>query len=185
MFFVTSTSLDLSGIVSADIFQFACQFIDLKTLILESCQISFIPEELSNLKKLDYLSLANNDISDFRIDVLPELTHLDLRNNKLSNFPIIPVTVEDLYLADNNISTIPSFLQKYTNLISIDLSYNKLRKISENSAFFKLPYLETLNLRDNLISSFPFIKLKHGPFEVYLGGNDVIFPSSYDEFVVF
>jgi Leucine-rich repeat (LRR) protein len=179
------TYLDLSGIVSADIFQFACQFIDLEFLILESCQISFIPEDLSNLKKLNWLSLANNNISDFHIDVLPELTHLDLRNNKLSNFPIIPVTVEDLYLTNNNISTIPSFIQKYTNLISIDLSYNKLRKISENSAFFKLPYLETLNLRDNLISSFPFIKLKHGPFSVYLGGNDVIFPSSYDEFVVF
>lgn len=87
---------------------------------------------------------------------------LNLSNNRLEEFPGILFKKESpiyyLILAGNGMKTIPngSIEGKYAYLLeAIDLSYNKLNRLSDDFYAITLPYLTGIDLSYNNFSEFP------------------------------
>ncbi len=150
-----------------------------KTLELRNCDITTLPQELSDCIWLDTLYLSANKISDISclksltqlkglllssnqisdISYLKNLTHLKRLN--LSENQIIDISclkdltqLEGLYLDDNLISDI-SFLKNLIHLRGLDLSNNQ---ISDISALKDLTHIRDLYLDHNQISDIHLLK---------------------------
>lgn len=108
----------------------------LEYLNLENNDINEVPEAIMNLRRLSYLYLANNDISIVRNDSFLEfadnLKAISLQTNHLTS---IPVTA----------------LSKCTNILHLNLGYNKISTV-EPGSFDWAENLEILLLRNNIIS---------------------------------
>ncbi|CAG9331722.1 unnamed protein product [Blepharisma stoltei] len=105
---------------------------------------------MGNLKRHKYiqiLKLDQNSISEITgIDELPNLQFLSLNENKITYISGLPLSIQQLYLAHNQISKIGTGLQGLVNLRILDLSYNQissLRGLEESES------LMTLLLRGN------------------------------------
>eukprot|EP00559_Dactyliosolen_fragilissimus_P004222 CAMPEP_0184865760 /NCGR_PEP_ID=MMETSP0580-20130426/18958_1 /TAXON_ID=1118495 /ORGANISM="Dactyliosolen fragilissimus" /LENGTH=342 /DNA_ID=CAMNT_0027365071 /DNA_START=303 /DNA_END=1331 /DNA_ORIENTATION=- len=120
--------------------------------------------QLSGLTSLEELWLGKNKIE--RIDGLQNLRNLrrlDVQSNRLTvvdNLNAQVDSLEELYLADNGIddigaSHINGLKLEFTNLITLDLSKNRIKTCSH---FAHLKNLEDLWLSGNKIDSFEAIK---------------------------
>ena len=113
------------------------------TLDLSSLSITNI-EGLQYFDNLEYLSLADNNISDIsKLSGLTSLQGLDLAQNViLSNISALSglVNLEYLYLYENDISDITA-LSGLINLIELDLSRNNISNISVLNGLTSLGYL--------------------------------------------
>ncbi|MDO5462170.1 MAG: hypothetical protein Q4F99_01595 [bacterium] len=101
----------------------------LKSLWLSDNHLQSLPKELVNASQLTYLNLDRN-----RLLNLPDLRQLPLRwlrlnENQLSTWPLIPNSIERLYLAHNRLTFIPS---KPTNLKEAELSYNPITQLPDD-----------------------------------------------------
>ena len=102
------------------------------------------------------LSLAGNSIQSPLVDSpndILQLKKLDLSNNHLSKVPLFGANtlLSNVMLTNNLISDIiPSYLFQIPNLITIDISNNKLN--GSIPSLVGLQYLQTLNLENNKLS---------------------------------
>lgn len=91
------------------------------SLHLDDCALKVVPDQISQLEYLEYLSLRNNQIKflpDFFKD-LKNLQSLDLSYNKLEEFPSVlfkMTSLERLELYVNEIEEIPEEIINLTNL---------------------------------------------------------------------
>jgi len=112
---------------------------NLKTFILSYGKLykhlTEIPKEIGNIKKLEKLSLFNNQLTE-----IPE---------ELGNL----TNLQELYLNDNKLTEIPKELGNLNNLKYLFLSYNKLTKIPKEMG--NLTNLHTLNLSNNQLTEIP------------------------------
>jgi len=111
--------------------------IGIKSLDLSRNQIHEVPIELSHLLNLRTLNLSKNKLDD-------------------KSFPTVLenlVFLEELNLAGNNLTEIPSFVMNLPRLKVLKLAENKITYIP--SALFKVSSLERLYLGDNQLSSIP------------------------------
>lgn len=97
----------------------------LEQLWLSDNQLRTLPSALTNTS-LTYLNLDRNLLRE-----LPDLRRLPLRwlrlnENQLSSWPLMPDTVERLYLAHNRLTQIPS---KPAQLKEAELSYNPITQL--------------------------------------------------------
>jgi Leucine-rich repeat (LRR) protein len=112
---------------------------------------------LSGLKKLKFLDISWNQITDYSFfKDLNNLNSLDLSGNKITDYSFLKdlKSLNSLNLSRNNISDI-SFLKDLKSLNSLNLIDNQISDIS----FLKdLKSLNSLNLSRNNISDISFLK---------------------------
>ncbi|ESQ35368.1 hypothetical protein EUTSA_v10006929mg [Eutrema salsugineum] len=147
-------SLGISGPLPSKIVRLSSS---LQSLNLSSNFISGkIPKEISSLKNLRSLVLANNRFNGSVPDLrgLSNLQELNLGGNKLGP-EVVPLLASNLItvsLKNNSFgSKIPEQIKKLNKLQSLDLSSNKF--IGSVPRFlFSLPALQNLSLAQNLLS---------------------------------
>ncbi|MEZ7278430.1 COR domain-containing protein [Pseudoalteromonas sp. 68 DY56-GL68] len=130
----------------------------IKSFCLRDCNLTSMPDELSLMPGLVYLSLPYNDISsiDFDFSIFKEMEGLDFTSNNLSSLPesIIHLKrLEDLTINENNFDTIPTSIFKLKSLVLLSMSFNNLMDI--NAEISNLSNLFFLNFNDNKIESLP------------------------------
>ncbi|CAH0719725.1 unnamed protein product, partial [Brenthis ino] len=133
---------------------------ELRILELSSALFSGEISTGSSLEALTWLGLDNNNIHFISSDDLanfPSLEYLNLDFNKIIEFPSKvsrtsrSYKIKELRLSYNYVSRIDAdFLEKLTELQSIDLSNNRMHNISERS-FCNLWNLAYLNLAGNVV----------------------------------
>ena len=163
---------------------FPKKFVDiatLKVLLLNGNLIEKLPEDFGYLCNIDDLDLSDNQIKELpeSFGNLKSLKKLNLSKNQITILPVgleSLISLNDLNLCSNNLhSLIPGFgkltsleilqcqynkIQKFStfteaaNIKQLSLGYNRIKEI-EGEVFDKLPFLVTLDLRDNAISSIP------------------------------
>eukprot|EP01127_Copromyxa_protea_P015388 TRINITY_DN4423_c0_g1_i2.p1 TRINITY_DN4423_c0_g1~~TRINITY_DN4423_c0_g1_i2.p1 ORF type:complete len:1454 (+),score=193.03 TRINITY_DN4423_c0_g1_i2:579-4364(+) len=113
---------------------------------LSNNQISGTVPDL-DIRTLNYLYLANNQITAINNEFKPSLYTLDLSGNKLTSLPTLNIFT--LLLSNNQITGFN--LPKFPLIKTLDLSHNKLTNIP--TAIFSLSSLTYLNLSGNPITS--------------------------------
>jgi len=171
----------------------ALQIPSLRTLHIENCGLSKLPEEIANSKdSLQRLKLPRNklervpesltrcialqqlDISGNRITALPEifmgmgkLKELSLARNLLTVVPGSIAALESLKMLDlsgNRLSTLPDGLGKLKNLEDLDVSGNKLARLVEDCA--GMERLRRVNAEKNQLQSVPVTLLRDTKVEI-------------------
>ncbi len=121
------------------------------------------------MKTLKTLNLSNNSMANntstlvSKLDKIKSLTKLevlDLSHNKLTKFPSTPISamtkLKELYLNDNQLTSIPTEIGKCTALKILDASNNKITSLS--SSIKKCTKLTKMNLANNKLSTIPSLK---------------------------
>lgn len=130
------------------------QFFNLKNFDLSKNHIKSV--DLIN-NKLLLLNLSCNNVEKFTSENITNLQYLDLSCNQISDFNKIKLNflnkIEEVNLSCNKIDEIPLnlFSPNSTNLKNLNLSFNRLRKISKKT-FYNLINIENLILSYNNIS---------------------------------
>ncbi|XP_066139331.1 leucine-rich repeat protein SHOC-2 [Euwallacea fornicatus] len=137
-----------------------CEVLD--TLDLAYNQISTLNHSLLPLKSLETLNLSNNLLSEFcfsEIFGLERLHRLELSYNQISNIvgpasnlvePNIRLT--ELKLDHNSLEVLNAALSGLSELLRLDLSYNKLRRISPDD-LINLDQLRLLDISHNQLKT--------------------------------
>lgn len=128
----------------------------LTTLNMQHNQLSALPDSLGRLSNLRVLECSNNQLTDLPSSLvqLTSLEQLFIRQNRLHVLPALPTqSLKELYLADNQITALPSdLLCGLVLLSSLELRGNKITALPEEA----LPStLTRLDLSNNDISLLP------------------------------
>ena len=145
---------------------------NLVELYLDNCNITNLPD-LSGISSLSYASFTNNQLS--KVNGLTGVYFMDLDSNSFTEVPIVknsgnlyslrmsnnPIknmlsitsytSLQFLYLANTNISSIPHTIDKLQKLEYLYMNNNKLFFLPTN--LLNLPELRTLYVENNLFSS--------------------------------
>ena len=142
-------------------------YVDVESFTCTHNKITVFPD-IFNAKSIHVMASVDfsyNQISEFEngenyrgINV----SQLNLSNNRLKEFPSILFKkgspLNYLVLSGNGMTTIPngSMEGKYTYMLeALDLSHNKLTKLSDDFYTVTLPYLTWIDLSYNCFSKFP------------------------------
>ncbi|KAJ3612098.1 hypothetical protein NHX12_020375 [Muraenolepis orangiensis] len=116
------------------------------------------PEQLEPLLALETLDLSGNNVVDIRADSFPllPLRNLILNANRISSlepgcFVNLSSTLQVLKLNRNRLSTIPAKIFQLPNLLHLELSRNRIRKV-EGLTFQGLHALRSLKMQRNGIN---------------------------------
>jgi Leucine-rich repeat (LRR) protein len=128
----------------------------LKSLILNDNNLQQLSFTNCKLEQLSLLTLANNQLKSFDMQLLhkhfPNLHRLLLWGNKLTDFSWSTqseeLELEEIFLSSNFLSTL-HLAGTYKTLITLDIAYNYLSSV--NLQEFVAPSLEILNLSFNPI----------------------------------
>ena len=115
--------------------------------------IDGLPEEISQLKKLETLILSNNVLSTFPDSFvnLKTLQTVNVSHNNLTEFPICfcqLIRVDFVDLSDNKITSIPNGID-VISAVEINLNRNQISIIPESVS--KCRRLKVLRLEENCI----------------------------------
>lgn len=117
------------------------------------------PSTFGTLPTLLEMDLSHNNLRDITRGALAKtsgLRFLTMTNNKLEKIFQIPISLNRLNLAHNEINEIPDKTWPTMNsLLNLDLSYNKLQNNLQKGSFAGLLTLQRLNLEANEISEIP------------------------------
>lgn len=146
-------------------------------LTLESCDLSKVPliNDLPNLdrvildnnkicspsfsetSKISYLSLVNNQITEYPHELPSNLATLDLSENYIAIIPESLLTknrsLKKLYLRENQLGYLPNSLCNLNDLRLLDVSKNQLRQLPESIG--NLPKMLSLNVSYNELTTLP------------------------------
>eukprot|EP01134_Creolimax_fragrantissima_P007047 CFRG7047T1 len=130
-----------------------CTFTKLTTLDLSNNRLTDISSQLASAcPKLAKLGLSDNrfTIIPVVIQFMSVLQVLDVSNNKLIGLGsyTLPTSLVVLQLHKNQITSFDRCVERLTNLNTLDLSHNLIRKLPD----LKLPHLVYLNLNGNSLS---------------------------------
>ncbi|XP_028853210.1 osteomodulin [Denticeps clupeoides] len=132
-------------------------------------------DTMKGLSSISILDLCNNRLTDAGVkgkilSGMKNLQQITMCGNKLKSMPSdLPTSVLQLSLENNSIASIPEgYFRKTPHLMSIRLSYNKLKSVPYT--VFNLSNLMELNLGHNQLSRAFFIPktLEH----LYINHND-------------
>lgn len=134
---------------------------------IENTKINDIPEELINIKILNYLELRNCNLE--KITKIPiNLKLLNIKKNKLSNIDslIFNDNLKILNFDDNIFNNLDFLNNKIEKLF---ISNNVIENINYNSNFDSLDYL---NLTNNLLTNIDLRQLKNLK-KLYISNNQI------------
>jgi len=132
------------------------------------------PEELFQLKHLEYLDIRENELETIpdSIAQLQMLKNLDMRLNQLTELPAemsqLPC-LNKLYLANNHFELVPAVVAHCPSLELIDLTNNKIASACEY--LVQSQSLNQIYLNNNLVTSFPFETITRPIEELNLSEN--------------
>ena len=149
------------------------QLVNLKSLDLDKNQIEFLPENIGNLQKLEYLNFSYNKVKDITIvKYLTNLTALFFHYNYVED--ILPiknlVNLNRLGARSNKIKDI-SAVVNLSALTLLDLNINQIKEIPKE--IVQLKKLKTCQLLYNNISNLPELKGLDSLDELWIGSNDL------------
>ncbi|XP_044755914.1 leucine-rich repeats and immunoglobulin-like domains protein 3 [Coccinella septempunctata] len=131
-------------------------------LLLGFNRITSLNNSLSGLRNLQFLNVTTNLMEEFsfeEIKGLEKLSAIDLSFNKISSIKGPPtnliewnIKLSDLKLDHNEIDSLNGSLSGLRELIRLNLSFNKLRKISPDD-FMGLDKLSLLDLSHNYLKT--------------------------------
>ena len=135
---------------------------------------------IGNVPTLLDLDLSHNqlkDVSRSAFGRLFSIRSLHLQNNNLSSIFQLPISLNELNLANNLIEKIPAnrVWPVMNALLSLNLSNNQLGDQLERGSFANLITLQTLDLSSNDISAVPWESLADLPSvqHIYLDFNNI------------
>ncbi len=110
----------------------------LKTLIIEYCGLTRLPEDIGKLQSLIELSLGSNQLSSLveSIGQLKSLIELNISNNKLLKLPNSIGnlnSLQQLWVGNNQISELPESFSKLSSLRFGDFRGNNLSPPTEST----------------------------------------------------
>ncbi len=112
-----------------------CQFTDLKVLILNKCEIDYLPAEIGQMTQLTALHLEKNQITMLPAEIgqLRQLTELNLGRNLLLNLSDLDCenhrSLQKLNIKGNKFWLLPQNIHCLTNLEELNLSNCNLNHI--------------------------------------------------------
>lgn len=129
----------------------------LEILDLNGNQLSSLPEAFSQLQKLKILFLSQNLFTEFPkvLASLPDLTMVGFKANEISTLAnnALPPKIRWLILTDNNITTLPDNIGRYTQLQKLMLAGNQITHLPESMA--DCANLELIRISANKLSHLP------------------------------
>ncbi|XP_036025473.1 keratocan [Onychomys torridus] len=157
-------------------------------LYLENNQIETIPEKpFENATQLRWINLNKNKITNYGIEKgalsqLKKLLFLFLEDNELDEVPSpLPRSLEQLQLARNKVSRIPQgTFSNLENLTLLDLQHNKLiDNAFQRDTFKGLKNLMQLNMAKNALRNMP-PRLPANTMQLFLDNNSIeAIPENY------
>ena len=144
-------------------------------LSLKKNKYTTIPEEIWEMRNLEYLDLSKNKIDSIssRIKELTKLRVLKLSKNKISSLPSAIYelkNLEILIIGDNEIAYISPFIEKLNKLKYLDLYRNNVYELPNKMS--NMTSLESLDLRgislsvnrqDAILELLPSVKVYFSP----------------------
>ena len=124
-------------------------------ICINRCYLTQIPPKLKQIKKLFFLDLSDNQLTDL-CELPISLISMYLNQNKLEYLPehlSNLVNLEILEIKHNLLTEVPNFIKNLINLNYLNLSYNKINFIY--SYIDTLTKIEELNLSFNEIQYLP------------------------------
>ena len=142
----------LKEIAHEDISRYLSNVSDYKVLNVSHNELTSL-DPIHSLKYLDRVDASRNNLSDYKMSILPKISSLNLGFNKLTKMPssLNARFLKELVLSNNQITKISSDIQFLESLTFLDLSFNQISELP--SEFGTLVTLETLYLNNNLITS--------------------------------
>ncbi|XP_077374150.1 leucine-rich repeat-containing protein 10 [Festucalex cinctus] len=156
-------TLDLSSRQLRQLPVAACAFDELVKLYLSDNNLSSLPDELHNLRKLQLLALDFNCFEELPAAVcrLPQLSILYLGNNKLFHLPKELQELKELntlWLEMNCFLVFPNVVCELPNLKTLHLGYNQIRCLPYE--LNRLEELRSIWLAGNELTEFPPVLLE-------------------------
>ena len=149
------------------------QLVNLESVDLFKNPIEFLPENLGNLQKLEYLALSYNNIKNVKpVSSLTNLKELYFHSNNVEDISPIKnlVNLTRFGAQGNQIKDI-SAVTNLVNLTYLGLNQNQIEKVPED--FVNLKKLQTCELLYNNISNLPELKGLDSLDEMWIGSNDL------------
>jgi len=154
---------------------------DVMRIDLSRNKFTEIPEEVLRCGDTEELNCYHNMIRAIcDLNALRFLCKLNLCRNQLTSIPshLCTLPLEELYLANNKIHTLPPEIGNLKGLIDLDLSCNMLSSVPVE--FGQLVSLKDLNVRHNFITHIPSELTETSLVRLDLSYNRIaIIPPSY------
>lgn len=134
------------------------------------------PEELFQLKHLEYLDIRENDLNSIpdAIMHLQQLNCLDVRLNQIDTLPSVLSELpqlKKLYLGNNRFTTVPETIEECQTIQLLDFTNNAITDGCEY--LFHTPSLKQIYLNNNQITNFPFKAITNPIEELSLSNNPI------------
>lgn len=148
----TLVTVNLSENLIIELVDEICELPNLKNLILVSNKLKKLPENIGKLTKLELLLCSKNELENIPASLwtISSLKEVRLSNNFIKEIGNLSplINLEILYLDHNAISVINNCFDNLTNLIKLDLSYNKTKdsSVSESNELVIANIFELSNL---------------------------------------
>ena len=149
------------------------QLVNLKSLELFENQIEFLPKNLGNLQKLEYLAFSHNKVKNIKpVKSLTRLKELYFHYNYVEDISPIKclVNLTEFGAQGNQIKDI-SAVTNMVNLTWLGLMQNQIKAIPKK--FVNLKKLQVCQLLYNNISNLPKLKGLDSIDEMWIGSNDL------------
>ncbi|XP_062592709.1 leucine-rich repeat and death domain-containing protein 1-like [Saccostrea cucullata] len=114
-----------------------CQLVNLESMALSNNMLDHLPAGFDNLKNLRSLHMANNKFEDFPMDLcqLENLEFLDMSDNNLTMLPVSISNLKNLHtllLFLNNLSALPDSICDMTELYCLWIGNNNISRLPQN-----------------------------------------------------
>lgn len=129
----------------------------LEILDLSNNQLSQLPDNFGEFKKLKIVFFSDNDFTEFPkvLSKCPNLTMIGFKSNKIKHIPemAFPVNLQWLILTNNFIEQIPKSIGNCLKLQKVAFAGNKIKELPVEMANCK--NIELLRISANQITKFP------------------------------
>lgn len=157
-----------------------CGYTQLESFTCSHNKLQLFPDifNANSVYVIPSIDFSYNEITDFENGDASRgvnVNQVNLSNNRLATFPSVlfkknsPITY--LVLAGNGMKEIPDGSMKGENaymLEALDLSYNKLTRLSDDFYAVRLPYLTGIDLSYNCFNRFPTAPLSISSLQRYI-----------------
>lgn len=156
----------------------------LRTLSLNNCEITSLPDEFDSLTNLEYFYLRGLNLDSLPPSLYnsPSISRIVIEGCSFTSIPTDLAKMPSLTVLSfraNKINLVPNEIGNIENLVYLDLSYNHITSLPES--FGNLVKLEKLYLEHNQLTSLPnsFVKLNQAPLNSEVNSSSPDFDDNF------